>query len=269
MELTKAFRVRPGQKVKLAKVDTDFHAGLSEKQAARIVKENKARMASMQRALIAEDKRSLLIVLQAMDAAGKDGAIRNVLSGTNPAGCRVTNFRAPTAEELDHDFLWRIHKAVPARGEIGVFNRSHYEDVLIVRVLGLAPEKVWRKRYADINLFEDYLTRHGTTLVKVFLHISKEEQRRRFESRIATPKKHFKVNPHDFDQRAQWDGYMQAFEEVFRRCSPAHAPWYVVPADHKWFRDAALSQILADTLAGMKPRYPKGTFKPEELVIPD
>ncbi|HOX43005.1 MAG TPA: polyphosphate kinase 2 family protein [Myxococcota bacterium] len=269
MDFRKAFRVKPGRRLELAKLDTRFHAGLDEEAALELTRKHRKRLFDLQRALMAEDRRSVLVVLQAMDAAGKDGAIRKVLSGLNPAGCRVTSFRAPSAEELDHDFLWRVHKAAPARGEVGVFNRSHYEDVLIVRVHDLVPEKVWRKRYREINLFEEYLTRQGTTVVKIFLHISKAEQKRRFEERIATPKKHFKVNPHDFGERACWQDYMRAFEEVFQRCSTKQAPWYVIPADHKWFRDAAFAQILADTLADMKPRYPKGDFDPAELVIPD
>ncbi len=269
MDFRKAFRVKPGKKVRLAKTSTSYHAGLDEDAARQILARNKKRLAELQRPFIAEERRSLLVVLQAMDTAGKDGVIRKVLTGLNPQFCKVTSFRAPTAEEAGHDFLWRAHKAAPARGEIAVFNRSHYEDVLIVRVHDLVPPKVWGKRYADINLFEDLLHRHGTHIVKLYLHISKAEQRRRFESRIATPAKHFKVNPRDFPERARWDDYMQAFEEVFRRCSPAHAPWYVIPADHKWFRDAAVSQILADTLADMKPKFPKGDFKPEELEIPD
>jgi PPK2 family polyphosphate:nucleotide phosphotransferase len=211
----------------------------------------------LQDRLYAESAQSLLVVLQAMDAGGKDGTIKHVFRGINPQGVRVTGFKAPTEDELAHDFLWRVHKTTPARGLIGIFNRSHYEDVLVVRVHGLVPEPVWRARYDHINHFEELLAADSRTrVVKVFLHISREEQAERLRERLERPDKRWKFRRGDVDERARWEDYMAAYEEAIARTSTATAPWYVVPADHKWFRDWAVSRIVIETLREMDPRYP-------------
>lgn len=205
----------------------------------------------------AEGKRKLLIVLQALDAGGKDSTIRNVLMGVNPQGVVVTPFKAPTKEELAHDYLWRIHKEVPGKGMIGVFNRSHYEDVLIVRVQNLVPESVWRPRYEQINQFEKLLTDSGTTILKFYLHISKDEQRERLQDRVDDPTKWWKFDPGDLKQRAKWDDYQGAFQDVFRYCSTDYAPWYVIPADQKWYRNYAITKILVEKMRELNPQFPE------------
>ena len=210
----------------------------------------------LQERLYAEDERSLLIVLQALDAGGKDGTIKNVFRGLNPAGCKVVSFKVPSAEERSHDFLWRVHTKAPARGEVVVFNRSHYEDVLVVRVHDLVPESVWRPRFDLINAFEANLAAAGTRIVKLFLHISKEEQAERFQARLDDPSKRWKFRAGDLDERARWDDYIAAFEEAISRTSSEAAPWYVVPADRKWYRNWAVNRILVETLADMDPQYP-------------
>lgn len=209
--------------------------------------------------LWAEGRRSLLVVLQAMDAGGKDGTISHVFHGVNPQGTNVTAFKQPSALELSHDFLWRIHRAVPHSGEIGIFNRSHYEDVLTVRVHGLVPEKVWRPRYDAINAFERQLSETGTTIVKLWLHISSEEQRRRLLARADEPEKRWKLQPADLAERRYWDDYQEAADEMVARTSTSWAPWYVVPANHKWYRNWAVSKILIATLGEMDPKYPPAT----------
>jgi PPK2 family polyphosphate:nucleotide phosphotransferase len=204
-----------------------------------------------------EDQRSLLVVLQGLDTSGKDGTIRHVFRGVNPQATRVTAFKEPTPEEQAHDFLWRIHRAVPAAGEIGIFNRSHYEDVLVARVHRLVPEPVWRARYDAINDFERQLATAGTTIVKTWLHISPNEQRRRLLDRLARPDKRWKYQAGDLAERARWHDYQKAAEDMLRHTSTADAPWYVVPADHKWYRNWVVSTILIDTLNVMNPRYPE------------
>jgi len=214
-------------------------------------------LSELQTRLWAEGRRSLLVVLQALDAGGKDGTIRHAFQGLNPQGTRVTAFKAPTPEELAHDFLWRVHQATPAAGEVGIFNRSHYEDVLVVRVHQLVPTKVWRARYGLIKGFEEALHEGGTTIVKLFLHISKEEQRRRFEERLTRPDKRWKFNRGDLEERAHWDDYQEAYAEALARTSTEAAAWYVVPADHKWYRNWAVTSILVETLRELDPRYPE------------
>jgi len=216
----------------------------------------KARLDVLQYRLAAEERRSVLLVLQAMDAAGKDGTIRSILSGMSPAGVDVESFKAPGGPETMHDYLWRVHAAVPARGRIGVFNRSHYEDVLIVRVKGFVPPKVWRRRFDHINSFEQMLVDEGTTVVKCFLHVSQDEQRRRLQERIDDPEKQWKFRAGDLDDRALWGAYQQAYEDAIRRTSTAHAPWHIVPADRNWVRNLAVAKLLLHTLEGMKPRLP-------------
>lgn len=212
---------------------------------------------SLQERLWAEGKHSVLIVLQGMDTGGKDGTIRHVFRGVNPVGVRVTSFKAPSEEERRHDFLWRAHRSVPAAGEIGIFNRSHYEDVLIVRVHGWVPEAEWRARYGAINDFERHLVEAGTTILKFWLHISPDEQAKRLRARLTDPSKRWKFNPDDIEERKRWPEYMAAAQEMLKRTSTNESPWYVVPADHKWYRNWVVSRILIDTLAGMDPQYPK------------
>jgi PPK2 family polyphosphate:nucleotide phosphotransferase len=215
-----------------------------------------ARLDELQYTLYAEGKRSVLLVLQGMDTSGKDGTIRHVMSGASPQSCKVTSFKQPTSHELAHDFLWRIHEAVPEKGNIGIFNRSHYEDVLIVRVHKLVPKSVWSERYDEINRFEKYLTENGTTVLKFFLHISKDEQKRRIEERIANPNKHWKLSEADLKERECWDDYTEAYEDAIHNCTTKYAPWYIIPANHKWFRNLAVSKILVETLEKMDPKYP-------------
>jgi PPK2 family polyphosphate:nucleotide phosphotransferase len=213
-------------------------------------------MAKLQEALYAEARRSLLVVLQARDTGGKDGAIRRVFASLDPMGVEVTSFKAPTPVELGHDYLWRVHQRVPSRGMIGVFNRSHYEDVLIVRVHGLVPEEVWRKRYDQINAFERHLSENGVRILKFCLHISRDEQRRRLLARLADPTKNWKFNPGDLKERQRWDDYTAAYADAIRFTSTAWAPWYIVPADSKPWRDVLMAQAIVEALEQMAPQYP-------------
>jgi PPK2 family polyphosphate:nucleotide phosphotransferase len=214
------------------------------------------RLDKLQYLMYAEQKWALLIVLQGLDASGKDGTIRSVMSGVNPQGCRVTSFKTPSADEASHDFLWRVHKAVPPRGDIGIFNRSQYEDVLIVRVHKLLPKSEWSRRYDEINDFEKMLAQNGVKILKFFLHISKDEQRKRFQARIDDPDKRWKISPDDFKERKYWDDYMVAYEDVLKRCSTPVAPWFVIPANKKWFRNLAVARIIVETLEGMHMKFP-------------
>jgi PPK2 family polyphosphate:nucleotide phosphotransferase len=209
----------------------------------------------------------LLVVLQAMDAAGKDSTVRSVFEPINPQGCTVTSFKAPSSLERSHDFLWRIHHTVPARGMIGVFNRSHYEDVLIARVRNLVPDKVWKKRYDHINDFEHMLHDEGVVIRKFFLHISKDYQRERLALRLADPEKHWKFNPADLDERELWPQYQKAYDEVLTRCSTPWAPWYIVPAEKRWFRNLLITEVLVHTLRDLKLKFPKPTFDPATIVL--
>jgi PPK2 family polyphosphate:nucleotide phosphotransferase len=226
-----------------------------------------AAIAELQNRLYAEGKQALLIVLQATDTGGKDSTIRKVLGPINPQGVEVTSFKAPSSIELAHDYLWRIHRAVPAKGMIGVFNRSHYEDVLIVRVHGLAPPEKVEQRYDQINDFERHLTDNDVTILKFFLHISKDEQKERLQARLDDPNKHWKFNPNDLKERRRWDEYEQAFEIALSRCSTKHAPWFIVPADRKWYRNAVIARIIRRTLEGMNPQYPKDSYDAGSIVI--
>lgn len=248
-----------GQPFELSKVDPASTAGApGDKSVTKpVVEDLTSGLSSLQERLWAEGARSLLVVLQGMDTSGKDGTIGHVFRGVNPLGVRVTAFKAPSEEERKHDFLWRAHRAAPAHGEIGVFNRSHYEDVLIVRVHAFVPEPVWRARYDAINDFERHLTEADTTIVKFWLHISAEEQRRRLEARLGDPTKRWKFNPDDLEERKRWSEYQVAADEMLRRTTMPEAPWFVVPADHKWYRDWVVSRVLVDTLEAMNPRYPE------------
>ena len=268
MNFLKHFVVKPNQKTKLADYDPSDTGDFTDKEEAqKLVAKNVSRLDSLQNVLYAENKRAVLIVLQGMDTAGKDGAIRGVFSGVNPQGCRVTSFKAPSAEESAHDFLWRIHHAVPGKGQIGVFNRSQYEDVLIVRVHNLVPKTVWSKRYEQINQFEEMLAENNVTILKFFLHISKDEQKKRLEERIQTPEKNWKVNPRDLEERKRWSDYMAAYEDALSRCSTKAAPWFVIPSNKKWFRNLAISQIIVETMQGLKLKLPQPSADVSKLMV--
>lgn len=269
-DLADRVRLRPGQPARLRKRDPADTLGLDSEDAARVHQAALIdRLNDLQYRLYAENRRSVLLVLQGMDTSGKDGTVRRVMTGLDPTGCRVTSFKTPSAEELDHDFLWRIHKAVPARGEIGVFNRSHYEDVLITRVHELVPPKVWRARYAQINTFEKLLSDNGTVIVKCMLHISKREQKKRLLARLQDPRKNWKFSPQDVEERTLWPKYIDAYEDALTRCSTEHAPWHIVPADHKWVRNAVVAEILVEALESMKLRLPAPKFDISAIKIPD
>src|SRR5215207_3979101 len=265
------YRVEPGEPFSLAAHDPADTGGLSgPDEVTREYELLHDRIADLQDRLYAEEKQSLLIVLQGIDAAGKDGTVKHVLRGTNPSGVTVRSFKEPSSEELAHDFLWRYHHATPADGMIGVFNRSHYEDVLVVRVKDLAPEPLWRSRYDSINDFERMLVREGTTILKFFLHISKAEQLEKFRERLARPDKYFKWSDNDIKERARWDDYQRAYEDAVNATSTPWAPWYVIPADHRWYRNYVIARILAGALQTMDPRYPEPpddvkAFAEEEL----
>jgi PPK2 family polyphosphate:nucleotide phosphotransferase len=250
--------VTPGRRFDLAAVDPDATVGApgAKAETRRACKAMRQQLDDLQQRLYAEQTRGLLVVLQAMDSGGKDGTIRHVFRGVNPQGVRVASFKAPTDEELRHDFLWRIHRHTPAKGEIAIFNRSHYEDVLIARVHGLVPEPVWRARYAAINDFERSLIEAGTTIVKFWLHISADEQRRRLESRLAIERKRWKFNPEDIEERKRWPDYQAAAEEMLWRTSTKVAPWYVVPANHKWYRNWFVTRVVLDVLTKLDPAFP-------------
>lgn len=269
-DLADRVRLKPGEPARLKKRDPGDTLGLDSEDAARVHQASMLdRLNDLQYRLYAENQRSVLLVLQGMDTSGKDGTVRHVMSGLDPTACRVTSFKAPSAEELDHDFLWRVHKAVPARGEIGVFNRSHYEDVLIARVRELVPAKVWKDRYHQINTFEKLLSDNGTVIVKCMLHISKREQKERLLDRLRDPRKNWKFSPRDVEERKLWPAYMDAYEDALTKCSTEHAPWHVVPADHKWVRNAVVAELLADTLEAMKLKIPKAAFDVTAIKIPD
>jgi PPK2 family polyphosphate:nucleotide phosphotransferase len=268
-KLLKRYRVEDGDKFRLADHDPADTAGLTldKTEARAALSDGIQRLAEMQERLYAENRSSVLAVFQAMDAAGKDGAIKHVMSGVNPQGCQVHSFKAPSTEELDHDFLWRIAKAVPERGRIGIFNRSHYEEVLVVRVHPEFLEKqhlpksatkdIWDQRFKSIRAFERHLVHNGTTVLKFFLHVSKEEQRKRFLARLDEPAKRWKFSMGDVAERKLWDKYMHAYEETIRHTSRPEAPWYVVPADNKWFARLVIAAAMVEVLEGLDPQYPK------------
>ena len=265
--LRSALRVAPDARVNLSKVDPGDTHGFDKERGKEAVDGLLDRLTELQERLWAEQRRSVLVVLQGIDAAGKDGTIRKVMTAFNPQGCPVSSFKVPSTEELAHDYLWRIHKRTPAKGEIGIFNRSHYEDVLVVRVHEIVPKKVWRSRYDQIVEFEENLTENGTTIVKFFLYIDKDEQRERFQARYDDPTKHWKFALGDLEERKRWDDYIAAYEDALSKTSTKTAPWYVIPANHKWFRDLAVASILESTLEDVDPQYPPGDELPENLVI--
>lgn len=263
-----AFMVAPGEKFELAKCDPGADVGLGDKAAAKArLKEDAAAIDALQDRLYAEGKRALLVVLQGTDTSGKDGTIRAVFNTCGPLGVTVASFRAPSAVELAHDYLWRIHQACPARGLIGIFNRSHYEDVLVVKVKKLASPEAIERRYDEINQFEKLLNDSGTRILKFMLHISKEEQAERLRARVADPEKHWKFNPGDLADRVLWDDFMATYETAISRCSTPHAPWHVIPSDRKWARNAAIARIVRDTLEDMNPQYPKPDWDPAAIDV--
>lgn len=264
------YRVHPGQPISLAALDPNASENYKKKKhVEKELEQQRQRLKDLQERLYAEHKRSLLIVLQAMDTGGKDGTIKHVFGGLNPQGCQVWSFKKPSDEELNHDFLWRYHQRTPQRGMISIFNRSHYEDVLVVRVKQLVPENVWRERYHSINEFEHMLTLNKISVIKFFLHISKDEQKQRLESRLQDPDKHWKFSSNDLKERVFWDDYQAAFEDMINNCSTAYAPWYVVPANNKWYRNLVVARTIADTLEAMNPQYPPAESGLENMVIPD
>ncbi|MEH1998828.1 MAG: polyphosphate kinase 2 family protein [Nostoc sp.] len=264
------YRVHPGQPITLANFDPNTSEDYKKKkQIEEELEKQRQRLQNLQERLYAEHQRSLLIVLQAMDTGGKDGTIKHVFGGLNPQGCQVWSFKKPSDEESSHDFLWRYHQRAPQRGMVSIFNRSHYEDVLIVRVKQLVPEDIWRDRYQLINEFEHMLTLNNIAVIKFFLHISKDEQKRRLESRLEDPDKHWKFSSNDLKERVLWDDYQAAFEDMINNCSTAHAPWYVIPANNKWYRNLVVARTIADTLEAMNPQFPPAEKGLENIVVPD
>ena len=260
MDFRGQFRVDPEKKLRLAEIDPGYKAHHETQETAKAETEHyREKLARLQSLLYAEKVHSVLIVLQAVDAGGKDGTVNHVFSALNPQGARVVGFKQPTPAELAHDFLWRVHPQVPMRGEIAIFNRSHYEDVLVTRVHKLIDKATWTARYEHIREFEALLAENRTTILKFFLHISKEAQLARFAERLDDPARNWKISESDYVEREYWDSYREAFEEALERTSTAHAPWYVVPANHKWFRNLAVSQIVADTMEELGMCYPKPT----------
>ena len=245
-----AVRLKPGQRVRLADHDPDADGGLDKQAGRKALAPLLEELAELQQELYAAAGNSVLVVLQGMDTSGKDGTIRKVFGSVNPHGCQVTSFKAPTPEELAHDFLWRVHRAVPATGMIGVFNRSHYEDVLVVRVHELVPATAWKRRYEQINEFERILVANGTILCKFFLHISEEEQQQRLLAREQDVSKAYKLSPGDWRERKHWDDYQAAYEDALRRCGTEEAPWHLVPANRKWYRNLAVAEALVEALRG-------------------
>ncbi|HVF77063.1 MAG TPA: polyphosphate kinase 2 family protein [Solirubrobacteraceae bacterium] len=264
------YRVEPGIPIRLSDVSPDESEGYASKSDVKSeLAHHRERIADLQERLYAEQRQSLLVVLQAMDTGGKDGAIKHVFKGINPQGCRVWSFKAPSSEEAAHDFLWRYHLRTPSRGMITIFNRSHYEDVLVVRVKKLVPEELWRDRYETLCDFERTLARENVVILKFYLHISKDEQKRRLEARLQDPAKHWKFSSNDLKERANWDDYQRAFEDAVNATSTAFAPWYVVPANKKWYRNLVIARTIADTLAAMGPEFPAPEKGLDKIVVPD
>lgn len=263
-----AVRVKPGRKARLEEQSAEGDGLFADKsEAETALREAAQAINTLQDRLFAEGRRALLVVLQGMDTSGKDGTVRAVFNATGPLGVSVTAFGRPSVEETAHDYLWRAHKAVPARGHIGVFNRSHYEDVLVARVRGLAPAEEIERRYAQINAFESHLTENGVVILKFMLHISKQEQKKRLLDRLNDPEKRWKWNPADLEDRGLWGAYQDAYEAMLSRCSTAHAPWRIVPADRKWRRNAIVASIVRGTLMEMDPRYPTPDWDPQDFTI--
>ncbi len=260
---------KPGSEVNLKHYDPAYHEDYDEAAAELELTKLKGKLENLQEKLYAEGKQSLLVVFQAMDTGGKDGVIRKVFEGVNPQGVRVVSFKAPTPEELAHDFLWRVHQYAPPRGYIGVFNRSHYEDVLVVRVNNLVPKPAWKARYDYINQFEHLLASNGTRILKFYLHISKDEQKQRLQVRLENPEKQWKFSMGDLPVRKQWDDYMEAYEALLQRCNTDYAPWHIIPANHKWYRDLIVAKAIVAALEDMDPCFPPPADGLDKVVIPD
>ena len=268
MDLARRLRLKPGDRVHLADVDHAATHGFEKgEDLDTALAQNTARLDELQYLMYAEHRRALLVVLQGMDASGKDGTIRHVMTGFNPQGCRVTPFKTPTPVELAHDFLWRVHQVVPGKGDVAIFNRSHYEDVVAIRVHKLVPTNSWKRRYDQINDFERYLAENDVVIAKLFLHISKDEQKQRLQRRLDDPKRQWKVSLSDFEDRKRWKDYQRAYEDALTECNAKDAPWYVVPADKKWFRNLAVSQILVETLEALDMRFPKPTVDLARITL--
>lgn len=263
------YRVRPGTQIDLKEWDPDDNANFQKgkSKGLKAVLKLSKRLEALQELLFAQGKHKILIVLQAMDTGGKDGVIRRVFDGVNPQGVKVASFKVPTPEELAHDYLWRIHKQTPGKGEIVIFNRSHYEDVLVVRVQSLAKPDVWQKRFDHINAFERLLADEGTTILKFYLHISPDEQKARLQARLDEPDKRWKFNPGDLKDRERWDDYMRAYEDVLSKTSMPWSPWYIVPANRKWYRDLVIGTVLVETLEKLEMRYPEPVADLDKIVI--
>ncbi len=260
--------VKPGTKVSLEDIDpSDTGPYQSEDEVEEPLEKAREEFAELQGKLYADNRYAVLIILQGIDSSGKDGTIRHVMSGISPLGCQVTAFKVPTEEEREHDFLWRVHKAVPRRGDIGIFNRSHYEDVLVVRVHNLVPKKIWKTRYSQINEFERGLVENNTVILKFFLHISKDEQKQRFEERLQNPTKYWKFSLNDIEERKYWDDYQKAFQTMLRECSTEWAPWTIVPANRKWYRNLVVAETLVKRLKKLDLKYPAATFDRSKVVI--
>jgi PPK2 family polyphosphate:nucleotide phosphotransferase len=269
-DIIKKFMVIEDKKINLQRLSPNYDGGFNEKEAEYILMQNlKKRMSELQYKLYADKRKALLIVLQGIDTSGKDSTIRHVISAFNPQSCTVTPFKEPTAEEVSYDFLWRIHKRVPAKGKIAVFNRSHYEDIIQPRVHKIVQKSIWSQRYRHINEFERCLSENGTKIIKFFLHISKEEQRKRLEERIKDPSKQWKISQRDIMERKFWNSYMGAYQEIINKCSNMWAPWYIIPANKKWFRNFAVGLIIVNTLEGMKPKFPKPIIDLSRFTIDD
>jgi PPK2 family polyphosphate:nucleotide phosphotransferase len=266
MDYAKQFKVQPNDKIRLGEIDAGYKGEHVDKDSAQPELEKYGkRLHELQYLMYAENKRSLLIILQGMDAAGKDGTISHVLGAMNPQGCRVYGFKTPSVEELAHDFLWRFHQVAPGKGYVVVFNRSHYEDVLVVRVHKLLPKEVWCERYDEINEFERHLSDNGTHILKFYLHIDKEEQLARFKERLDDPNRGWKISESDYAEREYWHDYQEAYEEAVSKCSTDYAPWYIIPSNHKWFRNLAVSQILLTTLESLDMKFPAPTVNIDEI----
>ncbi len=268
MKLKSQFLVKPGSRFKLSSFATEATGDVADSDAAEeIVKKHQKQLAGMQELLFASQKKAFLVVLQGMDTAGKDGTIRSIFSGVNPQGCSVAAFKVPTSLEARHDFLWRCHQQVPPRGMIGIFNRSHYEEVLSPKVHGTLSPKQVRRHLEDINAWEKTLTDNNVVILKFFLHISRDEQTKRLQARIDDPTKHWKLSLSDFQERQYWGDYMSAYEDIFRETSHKHAPWFVIPSDHKWFRNVAIARILVDAFESLDLEYPVPTFDPRGIDL--
>jgi len=266
MKYYRKFCVEPGSKVDLGKIDAGFRdKHESHEHALPEIEACSRKLRDQQYLMYAENRRSLLICLQGRDAAGKDGTINHVLGAMNPQGCTVTGFKVPSKEEAAHDFLWRYHKAAPARGQVAIFNRSHYEEVLVQRVHNMVPKKVWSKRYEHINDFERMLCENGTHILKFYLHIDPEEQLARFRQRIDDPTRHWKISDADYAERPFWDAYTRAFEAALEKCSTDHAPWFIIPSNHKWFRNLAISRIVTEVLDALGMKFPEPTVDINEI----